>query len=80
MSDHTRRPQRRTPKALQVVAAIGFTIAGVLLYCMSINMFGNSPLNLALTWVGVSVLSVFAIIVWVMDERRSLSPGDDDDD
>ena len=60
MSDHTRRPQRRTPKALQVVAAIGFTIAGVLLYCMSINMFGNSPLNLALTWVGVSVLSVFA--------------------
>mgnify|MGYP001587917766 CR=1 FL=1 len=76
VTENTKRPLT----AGRVLAAIGFTVLGVVIYGFCIGMFSAPPGMLAGTWVGISLLSLFALFAWFRDERRAAQQGEDDEE
>lgn len=60
-------------------ADVAWTVGGVALYALCINMFGGYPAvhSEALNSAGVGLVVVLGIVVWYRDERDDDEPDED---
>jgi hypothetical protein len=71
-TDDTAAARRVTTAILTTGKAVGYTVLGIVAYCVSQGMLGGYPQyhSYLLTTAGMVALCITAGVAWIVDERR----------